>query len=233
MEFKITTISVYRYLLVMLVLLLILFIGISLIGVFLRDAFLSIAFLIFIVFFVIVFYDFLYKALPLNILILEDRIELKEKKKTIYWDEIVWFSHAASGQNYMDYISIKLKNGERVNITFFQKNKNHPEWDKFIKCFFTHLKEKCPDIKSYYDLKAWNIVIYLFYVLNIFVPVVLILLKAKILNFMATEFMLLSLSFQVISRIRNNRSTTKQHKTYKEIQEEKKMKQQLPGTWIE
>ena len=102
------------------------------------------------------------------------------------------------------------------------KNNNQSEWEKFIQFFFAQLKEKCPDTPSYYDSRNWNSLIYTLYVLNIVVPLAMLVFKVKPLQFMATWFTLIGFSIVIISTIRNNRSTAKHYKTYKEIQEEKR-----------
>jgi hypothetical protein len=151
----------------------------------------------------------IFKAKTLTVEIEEDGFRLIERDTFVPWDQLVSFYFSDYGRKrFISSIQLKLKNGKKMDITYFRKFDridNKEEWYRFTDCFFTKLKEHCPNIGNYYDSPAWNFYIYFLVGIIVLLPVVFIILKVKMTAVIGPYMVALGTSLALISQIISNR----------------------------
>ncbi|MGV8096152.1 MAG: hypothetical protein AB2L24_30230 [Mangrovibacterium sp.] len=82
---------------------------------------------------------------------------------TIYkWDDIQWYHVTASDEiGIIDQISLKLKNGERLNFPFYKPSKKKEDWNQFKDRVLKNLESREHNVKNYYESKVWTYIAYI------------------------------------------------------------------------
>ena len=155
----------------------------------------------------------------MTVLVNENGLELKEKDENIYWNEIHWYHYENNG-NYAN-LQIRLNDGRNKNIFYLNRN-NISEWNSFINFFIVNVKDKCPNLRERFSPRFWRILIGVVIIINIAIPLVMITFKVKPIQFTATWFTLIGMSFAIIAKLRNSGNVPRRYKTYKEIRDETK-----------
>jgi hypothetical protein len=210
MEFQFTTISKTKLYLTMISIFIIWLTGVILTAVYLKNHYLLILCSVGISAFVALKHSFFFKALPLTVLIDENGFELKEKFIYIRWNELVWYNDMDKGkESFFNQLTLKLKNKKKVGIFYFRKNNNQQDWYRFTEHFFSMMRKNCPDIKNYYDNPVWDKVIYFLIALSILIPLILIILKIKIIAVLGSFLGFSSAAISTYAQIRSNRTQQK------------------------
>lgn len=205
MEFRFTTIPVIRLSIVLISLVLFWLSGTYLIAVVLKSHLYPL-FFVGIPAIVALHHKFFFRTIPLTIIFSEEGFELKEKKTSVKWDELVWFYYADGSNNWLKgSLRLKRKSGEILNIQFFRHENYKQEWIRFSDLFFNYLQEKCPGIRNYYDLPIWSFYVYFLIGILVLFPVVFIILKVKMETVMGPYLVTIGTCLMLIGQIISNR----------------------------
>jgi hypothetical protein len=207
MEFNFTTISLKKYFFVVFGLIALWILGVIIFALYVRCLICLIVYALGMPVFVLAKHTIFFRAESETVILNESGIGLPTKKTFIYWNELIWFFDGDGGKSwYGSSIRLKRKNGKGISIVYFRRNNNQEDWYRFKEYFFKMLKEKCPDIRNYYDSPVWNFYIYFLVGIIVILPVAFIILKVKMTAVIGPYMVALGTSLALIGQIISNRN---------------------------